>query len=150
MADTYSIDGQEPAVTTSLQTVLGLTASTLTRARIVEWEIGAADPTFDEDLESAVQRYTTAPTFGNVVTPSPFDIGAPIAQLAAGDAASAEGVQTAVLYQRTVNARSSYRWVSAGDLYDIIVPAVSSNGVGLRVLATAYVGIAEANMIYIE
>ncbi len=150
MADTYSIDGQEPAVTSSLQTMLGLTATTLTRARISEWEVGAGDPTFDEDLEFTVQRYTTAPTFGSTVTPSPLDIGAPVAQLAAGEAASAEGVQTAVLYKRTVNARSSYRWGSLSEGNDILVPAVASDGVGLRVLATAYVGIAQGNMIYTE
>ena len=150
MADTYLVEGQEPAVTSSLQTMMGLTASTLTRARISEWEVGAGDPTFDEDLEFTIQRYTTAPTFGTTVTPAPMDIGAPVAQLAAGEAASAEGVQTAVLYKRTVNARSSYRWTSLKDDSDIIVPAVSSDGVGIRVLATAYVGIAQGNYVYTE
>ncbi len=150
MADTYLVEGQEPAVTTSLQTMMGLTATTLTRARIFEWEVGAGDPTFDEDLEFTIQRYTTAPTFGAAVTPAPMDIGAPVAQLAAGEAASAEGVQTAVLYKRTVNARSSYRWGSLKDDSDILVPAVSSDGVGIRVLASTYVGIAQGNYIYTE
>ena len=149
MADTYLVDAQEPAVTSSLQTMMGLTASTLTRARIFEWEVGAGDPTFDEDLEFTVQRYTTAPTMTGV-TPAPMDIGAPVAQLAGGEAASAEGVQTAVLYLRTVNARSSYRWGSLKDDSDILVPAVSSDGVAFRVLASTYVGIAQGNLIYTE
>lgn len=150
MGARYAETGAENAVTSSYTTVLHITGGTGLRVRVYDWTIGCSGTPADNAIFWVVQRYTVAPT-STSVTPTALDPADAAAEGAAGENASGEGTYTAAteLFEQGINQRATYRWVAAPG-GELIVPATSANGIGIRVKHASYTGAAEASMHHEE
>ena len=149
--DRYAASGTIAAVTPAPgDTALGVIASALTRAKIHLFIInqGATGVVADNILQWLVRRFTAAGTYTAVV-PTLLDPGAPVAQLAAGQAYTAEPTYTTALFDIAVHQRSIYQW-NASPGGELVIPAVANNGIGICPIHGAYVGPASSTMHWCE
>lgn len=135
-------------LTTSYKTLLSLTsltgATTLRRVWIYDIMVGTDGTPADNAVNWTVNRQTTAST-GTAHTPAQQD-NADAAPLIVGTVNyTIEPTVTdqTGLVQLGVNQRASYRWVAypGGEL---IVPATTTNGIGVRAKSPAYTSTATA------
>lgn len=150
MPGMYAETGQENAVTAGLTTVLHVTGGTGLRARLYDFTVSCSGTPADNAVRWTLMRYTVAPT-STAVVPTPLDPADPAAEATAGENATVEGTYTAAseLFDQAFNERAGYRWVAAPE-GELIVPAVAANGIGVRVLSTAYTGAADASVHHRE
>jgi hypothetical protein len=150
MGAKYAETGQESAVTSGLTTVLHVTGGTGLRIRIYDLTVSCSGTPADNAVRWALMRHTVTPT-STALTPTPLDPADPAAEATAGENASVEGTYTAgsELFDQHFNQRAAYRWVAAPG-GELIVPATASNGIGARVLSTAYTGTADATIHHEE
>ena len=153
MSDTYGSAGTKTA-TSSLTSCIWLIASTLTRALIQQILASAesgAGAMVDEHIRWVFQRYTVKPTGGAVVTPEPLDEDAPAAQVTAEQTATGEGTPTAgsEMIDQPIHMRSFLHWIPVPG-HEIRVPAVSANGVSLRLSAPTYAGAVKGTIQHSE
>lgn len=151
MANKYAITGQENAVTAALTTALDLVGSATSRPEVYYFTASAAGTMADSTVRVVVSDFTATPTV-TAVTPTKLDPSAVAAVATAGENASAEGAgQTAgsEKYDQNIHLRSQAYWWANYESDRIIVPAVASNGVGLRVSAASYTGAYDATMHFL-
>jgi hypothetical protein len=149
--DGYRASGTIAIVTAAPgDTALGIIASTLTRARI-DWftvKMGTAGAVGDNVLQWLIRRFTALGTYTPVV-PAPDDLAAPVAQLAAGQAYTAEPTWGALAFEEDIHQRSLYQWNSQPGR-EIVMPAVANNGIGFTPIHAAYGGPAVASVHWVE
>lgn len=155
----------QAAVTTTDITLVSLIASTiapapviqLRRSRVYDLLVGTVGTPADNSMYWSFQRATAGST------PAYAGYASSIAlALDGADAVSAlsvvtnSSIETAYTYTATnypwyvgVNQRASYRWVAAPGS-EIVLPATSSAGGGLRVRSPAYTGGASATVMWSE
>lgn len=144
--DRYAATGQIAAVTaTPGDTALAVIASTLTRARIYFFAVGAAGtPVADNVLQWLVRRFTVDGT-KTAVVPTLNDGGAPVAQLTAGQGYTAEPTYAAIsLFNLAVHQRSLYQW-NAAPGGELVIPTTTNNGIGFTPIHASYASSANAN-----
>ncbi len=149
--DRYAANGAIAVVTAAPgDTALGVIASTLTRAKIHLFIVtmGTAGVVADNVLRWLIRRFTAAGTYTAVV-PVAIDTGAPVAQLAAGQAYTVEPAYTTTLIDLSVHQRSAYQW-NAAPGGELVIPAVADNGIGFTPVHAAYVGPAQAVAHWME
>lgn len=146
----YSETGQEVAVTAALTTALHVTGGTGLRIRLYDFTVSCGGTPADNAVRWTLMRHTVTPT-STAVVPTPLDPADPAAEATAGENASVEGTYTAAseLFDQAFNQRAGYRWVAAPG-GELIVPATASNGIGVRVLSSAYTGTADATVHHTE
>jgi len=150
MADIYSADGAIAAVAVAPgTTALAIFASAFTRARVhfVDFSVGGV-PVGDNLLNWLVRRLTTVGT-NTPVTPAPFDLAAPAAQLSAAENFTAEPTFTTQLLQRPTHQRAGYQW-NLGTAKEILIPAIANAGLGITPSHASYNGSAQANAEWLE
>jgi len=133
MSDIYTIEGEE-ALGSALQSILQITNVTTARARIRDFNIGAAAVSGDFAGEYGIERFTVAPT-DTTVTPRPVDPGAPAAiHSDCGENGGTTGTFAGdtEIWRGRVHFRAAYRWVAYDELAELVVSAVSANGVAWR------------------
>lgn len=146
--------GTQQALTTTPKTLASLTAATgattLRRARIYDLMVGADGTPADNVLVFKVDRQTTVGT-GTAATPTPLDPGDAAALITGNVNSTIEPTVTAnsQLLEIPVNQRASYRWVAAPG-GELIVPAINTNGIGVRARSPAYTGTAMVALNYEE
>jgi hypothetical protein len=149
--DRYAASGQIAAVTPAPgDTALGVIASTLTRAKIHLFivNMGSTGAVGDNVLQWLIRRFTALGTY-TVVTPTIIDTGAPVAQLSAGHAYTAEPTYSTTLMDIAVHQRSVYQW-NAAPGGELVIPATANNGIGFTPIHAAYVGPAQAVAHWME
>jgi len=150
--DRYAASGTIAAVTPAPgDTALGVIASTLTRAKIHLFivNMGSGPAPADYVMQWLVRRFTALGTYTAVV-PTLLDPGAPVAQLAAGQAYTAEPTYVGEpLFNIAVHQRSIYQW-NAAPQAELVLPAVANNGIGITPIHGAYVGPATGTFHWCE
>lgn len=131
MADRYAATGVQATVAATPDTCLTVLATTLTRGRINDSIMSQSAAPADSIVVWTIQRFTAVGTEGAGVTPAKLDLGAPVAQLDAGEDHSVEPTYTAgtELLEFDLNQRATFRWVAAPDS-ELVVPATASAGIG--------------------
>ncbi len=147
MARKYSIDGQ--ANNDADDTILALTSAVTIRPKVNEVLVGSGATPADNAAVYHLQRYTAVGTLTGV-TPRPLDPADPAALASAGENHTVEPTYTADLIMLVIplNQRGTFRWVAAPG-YQIILPAMANNGVGMRVVSTTAAVLVTA-MIHFE
>jgi hypothetical protein len=139
--------GTQQAMATAYKTVCAVYASTtgttslVRRGKIYDLLVGTnASVPADNSIEWSVGRLT-APSTGSLVSANPLDPAD--AAMASGSIANSttEGTFTSSgeVFYVGVNQRASYRWVAAPGS-ELVYPATSSAGLGLRARSPAYTG----------
>jgi hypothetical protein len=143
----YAIDGQD--TNTANTTILGVDAGgTARRVKIYDFLLGSDATPADNAAEYHLQRYTVDGT-STAVVPLALDPADPAALCEAGEAHSIEPTYTAdaVLMNLALNQRATFRWVAAPGS-ELVIPATSDNGIGLRSIAvTAAVNVNSTMLI---
>jgi hypothetical protein len=153
------------AVTTtdiSLVTIIASTVASgpiiqLSRAKIYDLLVGTVGTPADNSMFWSVQRLTagSTPPFGGYASSinTALDQGDASTKMAVITNSS---IETSFTYVATnypwyvgVNQRASYRWVAAPGS-EIVIPATSSAGAGLRVRSPAYTGTASGTVMWSE
>lgn len=118
------------------------TASLVRRGKIYDILVGTDGTPADNYLEWDMARMT-APSTSAIASANPLDPAD--AAMASGAVANSttEGTYTSSgeVWYVGINQRASYRWVAAPGS-EIVYPATSSAGVGLRARSAAYTGTA--------
>jgi len=139
-------------LSTAFKTLLSVTsltgATTLRRAWIYDVMVGTDGTPADNAVNWIVNRQTTAST-GTAHTPTPLEGPNPTGDATALIVGTVNyTIEPTVtdqtgLVQLGVNQRASYRWVAypGGEL---VVPAVTANGIGVRAKSPAYTSTATA------
>lgn len=146
--------GTQQNLTTSYKTQVALTAATgattLRRAWIYEFNVGADGTAADNVIRYKADRQTTVGT-GTTATPSPILPGDAAALIVATVCHTAEPTVTSAtqLVLISVNQRASYRWVAAPG-GELVVPATNVAGIGLRANSPAYASTVTANVHFWE
>ena len=148
----YGFAFQQATLSTSYKTagVIGPSSGVapLRRVRIFEFSVGqgtpnATDSAIQWDMSRVTAWTTYAASTGN---PSPVDPADTSAQALANQNFSAEPAYASAsagldIWNLTINQRAAYRWI-AKDGKEIVIPAVTSGGVGFRALAATPSGYA--------
>jgi hypothetical protein len=132
MPGRYGANGDQAIAASPGATIIGLTASTLTRAELLEVIYGAEDTPADNMIRLKGQKYTAAGT-STAVTPDGYDDADPAGQLAVGSNHTVEPTYAGIpLLDVSVHLRSTFIWkLTEGQ--GIIIPATAANGFGLAV-----------------
>lgn len=146
--------GTPQAMTTTLKTLLSLTAATgattLRKAWIYDVLFGTDGTPADNAMTFQIDRQTTVGT-GTSLTPNPLDSGDAASLVTATGNHTVEPTITAntALLSIGINQRASYRWVAAPG-GEMVVPATNVAGLGLRAKSPAYTGTATGTIHFIE
>ena len=133
MPGIYGANGDQAIAASPGATIIGLTASTLTRAELLEVLYGADDTPADNMIRVLGRKYTAAGT-STAVTPDGYDDADPAAQLSVGSNHTAEPTYATVpLIDVTVHLRSTFVW-KQNEGKGVIIPATAANGFGLAVI----------------
>jgi hypothetical protein len=147
--------GTQQAIAATYKTLLSVTAltgaTTLRRGWIYDIEFGADGTPADNVIVFKVDRQTTVGT-GTAATAAPLDAADAAALLVSTVNNTAEpGTVNNTLLEIPVNQRSSYRWVTIpGSGAELVVPAVTVNGIGCRAKSPAYTGTGIARVHFFE
>lgn len=148
--------GTQQAMASTYKTLLSVTAvtgaTTLRRGWIYDIEFGADGTPADNVIVFKVDRQTTVGT-GTSATAAPLDAGDAAVLLVGTVNHTAEPTVTAntQLIEVPLNQRSSYRWVTIpGSGAELVVPAVTVNGIGCRAKSPAYTGTGIARVHFFE
>lgn len=147
--------GTQQALTTTYKTLLSVTsltgASTLRRGWIYDVEFGADGTPADNILVFKLDRQTTVGT-GTAATAAPLDAAdAPALLVSTVNNTVEPGTVNNTLLEIPVNQRSSYRWCTIpGSGAELVVPAVTVNGIGCRAKSPAYTGTGIARVHFFE
>lgn len=150
MAGKYTATGEEPTLSSSLQTALGLIASTAVRGRLFEVMFSYGGTPADNAIRTVLQRFTVSA--GTGVTENAVDPAEPGNQLSAKEAWDTGGTFTAnaEILDFDLNQRATFRWVAAGPEWAFVIPATSDNGLGARGSHALYTGAMKAVMAWDE
>jgi hypothetical protein len=125
-------------------------ATTLRRAFIYDFVVGADGTPADNAMSVKLDRQTTVGT-ATAAVPAPLDTQDAAALITANVNHTAEPTVTSAtqLVEMGFNQRSGIRWVAppGGEL---VVPATTTTGVGLRVLSPVYTGTVLATIHFFE
>lgn len=148
-----AINSQQNLTTTykTLAQISALTgATTLRRAWIYDIMVGADGTPADNVINWVVSRNSTAGT-GTSHAPTGLDSGDAAALMTCLVNHTIEPTITdqTGLIQLAVNQRASYRWVAAPG-GELIVPATTANGIGVRAKSPAYTSTATAHVSFWE
>jgi hypothetical protein len=149
-ADT-GMGGTPQAMTTTYKTLLALTApGTPRRAWIYDLNVGADGTPADNAVVYKVDQQTTVGT-GTAITPAKVDQADAAALITATANLTAEPTVTdnTELLEIGTNQRAAFRWVASPG-GELVVPATSNAGLGLRARSPAYTGTMVANLHFWE
>lgn len=151
-AVTPALTSMAPANKTFFQAA---SPATVRRGAIYEWKVGPSGQPFGTDCEIAwtIIKQTSIGTGGVAMTLNPEDGADSAAAIVCLGNFTAEpaGAETGVIDGMAANQRAGYRWVVApGGPGEIIIPAVSASGWGLRGKSSGYVGTALCGMLIRE
>lgn len=155
MARRFAEPGTIAAVSSSFKTVLLLTGSTTTRAKIFHFVVSTTGAAADGVLEWILQRSTVIGTT-TAVTPRNIDATDPsTAGATAGSNATTEPTYTAnsSLFDEGINQRATYTWNAWTEGAQLVCATVAGNGIGIAALssvAPAYTGVANAHIHHEE
>lgn len=155
----------QAAVTTTDITLVSLIASTiapapviqLRRSRVYDILVGTVGTPADNSMYWSMQRATagSTPAYAGYASSVALALD-PADTNSALSVVINSSIETAYSYTGTtnpwyvgVNQRASYRWVAAPGS-EIVSPATSSAGIGLRVKSPAYTGAASATVMWSE
>ena len=129
----YATVGDQ-TVTSSVATVLTITATAAVRPKIVHFWLGCSTDELDDMLLWGVQRTTAAGT-STALTPEELDSGDPAATATAGDNHTVEPTYTsaAYIFHVNVNTRGAYQW-HAYPGREPTAPATAANGFGFHII----------------
>lgn len=148
LANNATIISTQQALTTTYKTLIELTsltgATTLRKAWIYDIMFGTDGTPADNVLNFVVNRQTTTGT-GTTLAPTVLDFGDAAALITAKVNNTIEPTITdsTGLVQIGMNQRASYRWVAAPG-GELVVPATTGNGIGVRAKSPAYTGTSTA------
>ena len=137
--------------TNTVNTTLGaINGVTTVRPKIYDFIIGSSAAPADNAAKYVLQRFTALGT-STAVTPVALDPGDPAALAAAGQAHTVEPTYTAsaICLQVAFNQRATWRWVAAPGS-EIVLPANTTNGVGILVTAVSGGSVLTDGTIYYE
>jgi len=133
MADHYVATGAQN-IAASLISVLAIyTTTTIRRAKLYEFVIGADDTPADVAIRWVLRRQTAVGT-NTPVVPIAKDPAAPASTFTSGEDHTGEPTYTAAteLFDQGLNLRATFRW-AAGPEQELWMPALASNGLGMAV-----------------
>ena len=149
----YAGTGQEPAVTSALQSMNSIIRGAGVRAKLYEFTLSTGGVPEDTTVRWTVDRFTVAPSSGTALTSTPLDPDHPASVTTMLQAATIEGTHTAdtEMFDAAFNVRAAYRWVAAPG-GELISPNVAANGISIRVIqgSATYAGIADASLFFEE
>ncbi len=165
ITNSTNLGQSQPAVTTTDITLIALIASTiapapliqLCRGKVYDILVGTNGTPADNAMMWSLQRCTAGSTSAYVGYASSVNTALDQADALTKSAViTNSSAETGYTYVTTntpwyvgVNQRASYRWVAAPGS-EIVWPATSSAGVGLRVKSPAYTGTATATVFWSE
>lgn len=144
MGDPFSANGIITNVAASPgTTALAVLASLSRRGRIHFFAVSVGGtPVGDNILRWLIRRITVDGT-GTVVVPSPLDVAAPAALLAAKQTYTAEPTFGATIFDEAIHMRSIYHW-NATPKNELVIPATAGAGIGFTPSHASYTGTAQA------
>lgn len=152
----YVLTGSQATVSSSYKTAAtGANASsgTLKRGKILDMIIGqTANPnSTDTYTQWDVSRVTATGT-STSQTPNPVDSAdsASINLGAVNFTAEPTYTSSSSLWNEGINQRGSFRFQQISEAYGLIWPATASNGLGIRVESSTYVGSVDATVFFLE
>lgn len=129
--DTYSAPADQTITSSPGATLVGVTASTLTRARLVEILAGVEGTPADQIIRWLVRRYTAAGT-ATAVTPGEEDLDGPVAQLSAGSNHTVEPTYAGTaLLDLPVHLRNQFIFRARSPEKGFLIPATAAAGIGV-------------------
>ena len=146
--------GTQQAMSTAYKTLASLTAltgaTTLRRGWIYDVMVGADGTPADNQITYKIDVQTDVGT-GTAAVGSPLDPSDAAGLLVETVNNTIEPTVPAAkqMFELSVNQRASYRWVAAPG-GELVVPATTVNGLGLRAKSAAYTGTVSGNMHYWE
>jgi hypothetical protein len=147
--------GTQQNLSTSYKTLVSLTAATgattLRRAWVYELAIGADGTPADNQITFCVDRQTDVGT-GTAAVATPLDVGDAAALITETVNNTIEPTVTSasfVMGPLSINQRASYRWVAAPGC-ELVVPAVDTDGLGLRAKSAAYASTTTGSLLFWE
>ena len=146
--------GTAQNLTTTYKTLVDVTAltgaTTLRRAWVYDLMVGVDGTPADNVVVWKADRQTSTGT-RTAATPAPLDAADAAALITVGVNTTIEGIITAStqLIEIAVNQRASYRWVAAPG-GELIVPATTTTGIGIRAKSPAYTSTATAALHFWE
>jgi hypothetical protein len=148
--------GTQQAMTTTYKTLCSVyasttgTASLVRRGKLYDILIGTNGTPADNAMEFVVARLT-APSTSFLVSANPLDPADAAAASGVNANSTTEGTFTssAEVWYVGINQRASYRWVAAPGS-ELMYPATSSAGLGLRAKSPAYTGTATGTIYFEE
>lgn len=136
------------------------TAATLRRIQVYELEFGqtGALSSTDCQVQWDVSRFgATSGLTASAVVPASLDIAdvSPMAQFANASTGTGENTYTSAgfglaLKQWSINQRGSYRWRALDDGDNIIIPATTVTGIGVRALSSNFTSTGFGNISFVE
>jgi len=141
-------------MTTTFKTLIGITAltgaTTLRKCWIYDMMFGADGSPGDTVITYQADRQSTAGT-GTAATPSLQETtdAASLMTVAVNHTAEPTAVSNSVLVGVPINQRASHRWVASPG-GELVVPATTANGIGLRAKSPTYASTCAATVWWWE
>jgi hypothetical protein len=154
----YAAPLLQGTVSTTFKSAGVLYSNATRRAMVYEIEFGQTGALASTDCQCQwdVSRFSqTAILTGTVVAANPLDTADSIAVTLYQNAISSELTYTTAgvglnLKQWGINQRGSYRWRALDDGDNIIIPATTLTGVGVRVLSSNFAATALGTISFLE
>ncbi len=155
----YEAPVLQGTVATTYKTAAALwVGASARRMRLYEIEMGQTGTLNSTDVQCQwdLSRFSaTAILTITAITPNLLDPADVACSAVFGNAASAEPTYTVngaglALKSWAINQRGSYRWRALDDGDQIVIPATSQAGVGLRVLSSGFTASAVGNISFVE
>lgn len=148
--------GTQQSLTTTYKTLCAVYASTtgttslVRRGKVFDILVGTNGTPADNAIEWSL-GYLTSPSTSAIVTANPLDQADAVAASGVIANSTTEGTfaSSGERWYVGVNQRASYRWVAAPGS-EIVWPATSSAGYGLRARSPGYTGTATGAMLFEE
>jgi len=129
--DVYTAPADQAIAASPGATLVGVTASALTRAALIEFVAAAEGTMSDEMVRWQIRRYTAAGT-SSAVTPGKEDDAADDAQLSAGSNHTVEPTYAGTaLLDLPVHLRNQLIWRARDRERGFLIPAIAANGLGV-------------------
>ena len=137
----WGIYGSKGASNVQGVVYLNAAASSMRRAKIVDWSIGSNATPADAAFSHIAQRCTALPAAGTTLTPNALDPADTLASTVVANNAitsdSAGLTASAFLFNVSLNQRAALRWVAV-PYFELVIPATANYGymLGLSAVST--------------
>jgi hypothetical protein len=150
MADGYTAPADQTIAASPGATLVGVTASTLLRARLVELWAAVEGTPADQIIRWLVRRYTAAGT-SSAVTPGEEDLDGPPAQLSAGSNHTVEPTYAGTaLLDIPVHLRNQLLWRARDPQKGWLIPATAASGIGLTPIHPSVTNDVRGTAVWVE